>query len=306
MSDKEENIEETEETKSTKSADNTELLQTNLDKYVNTNAIDNPVNVKEYFAFLQVNMDDYSDVVMDEHTALKVRRHLMGLRTGTHATVPLICAGANKCPIVNRCPLLKRKPDGSKDINGSKFPVLRPCPFEKHLMAWKIQAYVEEYDIDINSHSSVALVTKLAELDIYEMRIDVQLSSGDRLGEGQDLLQRTVEAMNPVNGRITESLRIHPLWDIKERIGKQRQSILTSLIGTPKEKLKAAHMLGEVERPSDLVREMSSMKNRLSDLIKLKGEVIDAEFEDADNVHSLNLEDVQDVEALEDLPDDDM
>tara|TARA_R110002020_G_scaffold268819_4_gene484160 strand:- start:42792 stop:43670 length:879 start_codon:yes stop_codon:yes gene_type:complete len=264
-----------------------------LNSYVNTSSIDNPINVKEYFSFLQTNMDDYSDVLMDKEVAQKVKQHLISLRTGTHATVPLICPGGTKCPIVARCPLLKRKPDGSKDLENSKFPVLRPCPFEKHLMAWKMQTYVEEFEIDINSHSSIALVTKLAELDIYEMRVDIQLSSGDRFGEGTDLLQKTVEAMNPINGKITHSLRIHPLWEIKERLGKQRQQLLTSLIGTPREKLKAAHMLGEVEKPSDLVNEMSALKSRLSDMIKMRQEdvnIVDAEFTSCD----------------EELPDDDM
>ena len=224
-----------------------------------------PVSVQEYFSFLQTNLDDYENVLLDQEVANKFMKHVRSLRTGTHSVVPLLCPGGNRCPIVKQCPFAKWLPDETLDPN-SKFPVLKPCPIEKIYLSNRIESYVVEFDADVNSPSTMAIITKLAELDIYELRINIQLSSGDRFGEGSDLLQETVESLNPVNGKATYSLRVHPLVELKEKITKQKQLLLESLIATPEKRFKARTQVVESEKQNDLINQMSDLKKKLSDL----------------------------------------
>lgn len=235
---------------------------------VKSDSIEKPINIKEYFGFLNLT-DDYSDLQLAPKMLERVRNHLRSLRTGTHATVPLICGGPEKCPIINRCPFAVWKADTELDRKASVFPILRPCPIEANVLAFKVQEYIKEHGFDPDSPSTISLVTKLAELDIYEMRVNIQLATGDRHGQGADLLREEVATIDPSSGQTYKTLKIHPLWDIKESITKQRLMILDLLIATPKAKVKLKIDNGADK--DDMVNSFSQFKSTFN-------KVIDADF----------------------------
>lgn len=55
----------------------------------------------KYFEFLQIDMDDYSDLSFTPEEAKKVRGHLAKMSTGSTSMVPMICSP--KCPFRDRC-----------------------------------------------------------------------------------------------------------------------------------------------------------------------------------------------------------
>ena len=255
----------------------------NISELIKISDVDRTVSVQDYFANLDVGMDDYDDFEIPRELANRYKRHIMGLRTGTHAVVPLNCPGYGKCPIVSRCPFAMWNADGSLDRSKSKFPLLKSCPIERHVMTYRIQGYIEDLDVSPNSAGALALVTKLAELDIYEMRVDIQLSCGDRNEEGMNLLQEAVDAIDPQNGRAYVTYKIHPLWEIKSQIGRQRLDLMNALLATPKARLQAAKMLGaKTKIESNIVQEMTDLRSALDEL-ENDSDVIDADWEDANS-----------------------
>ena len=230
--------------------------------------VDAPTDLTEFFAFLDVDMDDYS-MVLSRANAIKLKRHLSSLRTGTHAVVPLICPGGKRCPIAMRCPFTEFTLEGKIDFVSSEYPVLRPCPVEKEYMKSKIRYYAQEYEVDPRSASTISLITKLAELDVYDMRCDILLSGGDPDGQGLDLMREDVTTIDPRNDRAYSTLKIHPAWEIKERIQKQRMDILDVLIGTPKAKIRAKKDLasaGMAKQENTIFTAMADLQGRIQDI----------------------------------------
>ena len=107
--------------------------------------------------------------------AKRLLAHVSSLRTGTHATVPLICAGP-KCPFVTTCPLTEYNSSGEVDNNTSIWPILAQCPIESNVLARKIMDMVVEHDIDPDDVTDIAIVTKIAELDVLDHRLGLVLA----------------------------------------------------------------------------------------------------------------------------------
>lgn len=236
------------------------VLKTSLSDVMKQSGTD-VVDIKDYFAFLDVDFNNYSNIQLSESAANRLVKKLRSLRTGTHAAVPLICGGP-RCPIVESCPLTVRTKQGTIDNYNSEWPILCACPIESHVMAFRIQSYIAEYNVDVDAPSTLALISKLSELDIYEMRIDVQLASSTN--NASSLLREEVGTIHQPSGTTYETIKIHPLWEIKNQIHKQRMELLDALIGTPKAKTKAAVSMGEkTEQAGDLAIEMSRLRSRL-------------------------------------------
>ncbi len=233
---------------------------------------DNPstemVSVKDYFSFLNTEMTSiYNDMELSLEVAQKLKSKLKTLRSGIKATVPIICPGGAKCPIVKSCPFAEWKRDGSLDPK-SNFPLLMPCPIESSFLQFRIQNYIEEYSIHTASPSTMSLLNKLAELDVYDMRCDVILSQGDRAGEGADLMKEEVSALHQPTGDVHITLKIHPAFELKEKIHKQRMDLLDVLIGTPKAQFKANSDVAGKLKENDLALNMSKLRTRLDTINK--------------------------------------
>jgi hypothetical protein len=232
------------------------------------------------FDFLEVPLDDYSDLKFTLEEVRRVRMHAMKMRTGIQAMAPIMCLGPVKCPFGLRCPIVDRSlrlASGNIDLSGQdikKFPLMRQCIFERDFLDFKRKQYMEEYEVNMESPTELGLVNKLAELDLYEYRATLVLAHGDDRGEGMDLL-KAQESGSSATGETLHRLELHPAFELKERLHKMREAILTSMVGTRREQYKqaAALKLAEGKDPSSAT---SALRDRI---IQLENEgVIDAQF----------------------------
>lgn len=247
----------------------------------NTN-VKSPEDLKEFFSFLQADLDS-TDLMLTEDQAIKLKRRLSSLRTGTHAAVPLHCPGTSRCPIKRSCPFTVFKQDGQIDYEASNPPVLQPCPLEKHFITQRIADYAQEYKLDVGSASTVALITKLAELDVYDMRMDYLLGAGDHEGQGMDLMRDEVNSIWQRDGVTYNALKIHPAWEIKTTIHRQRMEILDALLATPKAQARASAGQHATSATTSFVTNMSNLKSTIDKIRQHQArlESIEADFEEA-------------------------
>lgn len=235
------------------------------------------------FDILELELDDYSDLDYSLEQVRRMRMHAMKMRTGIQAMAPALCLGPVKCPFRMRCPIVdrtKRHSDGKINFHTQEvrsFPLMRQCPFERDFIEFKRRQYMEEFDIDVESPSAIdmGMINKLAELDLYEYRATLLLANGDDKGEGLDLLKDVVTSVSP-QGDLIMQTQIHPAFELKEKLQKQRDNILQSMVGTRREKYKkeAALKRKEVEDPSTVV---ADLRARMADIDK-GSQIIDAEF----------------------------
>jgi hypothetical protein len=234
------------------------------------------------------NLDDYSDLEFTDKDLRRMHAHIMSMRMGTTASAPLQCSGPVKCIFRHRCPLIDRslKLPGSSEINfagqnAKKFPLLRPCIFEAEFLDAQRQGYIQEYNVNEDSPTEMMMVSKLAELDLYDYRATLVLSHGDKAGDGMDLLKEQVTGCTQ-EGTILKRLELHPAFEVKQRIQKLKSDILEAMVGTRREQYKQAAALRQENNtdPSSIVAEL---KKKILQIEQGDVDIIDTEFtEDTD------------------------
>jgi hypothetical protein len=238
--------------------------------------VDGKLTKTKYFEFLEVPLDDYSDLEFTPQEIARIRSHIMNMRTGLQAMAPMFCGGPKKCPVIFRCPFRQQSELDRDKMDPKKFPVGRQCIIEREFLLHKRREYFDEYDVDPNSPTEIGLINKLAELDMYEYRATLMLAHGDTGlgGQGQDLMKEQITAVSP-QGRDIKRLELHPAWELKEKIHRQRMEILSALVGTRKEKYKkeAATKTRDVKDPST---KQSQLMNKLTKMIEASN-IIEAE-----------------------------
>lgn len=221
------------------------------------------IDVESFFSFLNMggmNKELYRNIHMDKETAIRMKNHMISMKHGTYAAVPLICKGIEKCPIASHCWFAHKNKDGTyKEDN--EYPMLQTCPVESSIIEIKIRQYIEEFKNSIDlTPTTLALLTKLAEIDIYEIRCDMVLSAGDTNDQGRNMLVQTVEAINEKTGDVIYGSKEHPMFNIKEKLQRQRDKILSQLVATPESKLKVNN---NSQVASDLASKLTELNNIL-------------------------------------------
>jgi len=232
------------------------------------------VSKTDYFNFLQLPEEHNAklDKVMTPEQALKFRNHVVRMKVGTSAIIPMLCGGT-KCPM-KQCPFHSEK----------NWPLAEPCPIEMNLIVNWIQSYVEDLGVDPGSRTQMILVNKLVECDIIDYRANIGFAVDE---EAWSLIKTNVMSDGE---RTTEIANIHPLIDIKEKTHRVRAQILEALAATPKEKYKRAAALKRRE-DSNIGDHFDSLKkaitaatarSRQPTIDKLKEEAEEPEVVDAD------------------------
>jgi hypothetical protein len=223
-------------------------------------------------AFLGSDPDLYSNLSLTPNAAARMRSHLAAIKHGTYASVPLICKGYDSCPIRSSCWFAVKRETGSVDLTASKFPLLQPCPVEASILQVKVKQYCSENFKDFNTITPtiISLATKLAELDIYEIRVNMLLSQGDSLGEGRDLMQEAVLSSDLHGNPVKTAMREHPAFALKERFQKMRSTLMKELLSSPEAKLNAKAKIDatKAESVSSTMSKMSAALNKINSLIK--------------------------------------
>jgi len=238
----------------------------------------NSIDVHSFFsnsslgAFLGSDPDLYKDLHITPQSAARMRSHLAAIKHGTYASVPLICKGYESCPIRSSCWFAVKRETGAVDLTASKFPLLQPCPVEASILQVKVKQYCSENFRDMNNITPtvISLATKLAELDIYEIRVNMLLSQGDSLGEGRDLMQEAVLSNDLHGNPVKTGMKEHPAFALKERFQKMRSTLMKELLATPEAKLnaKAKMEATKVESVSSTMTKMSAALSKINSLIK--------------------------------------
>jgi len=237
------------------------------------------------FDMFNVNLDDYSDIQLTYDELNRVRMQALKLKHGFQAMAPIYCLGPKSCPFIKQCPFVDitvKDSEGnisydSQDIK--KFPLARPCPIEASMIAYKIQAYAEEFEIDTDSPSELGLICKLAEIDLYDYRTTRVLASADEDGDGMSLMKKQISGFTPKGDEIVR-LEEHPAFMLKEKLHRQRMDILNALVGTRKEKYKKEAAL-KIREGNDASTVQADLLKKIE---KLNSEsVVDAEFEEIEN-----------------------
>jgi len=208
------------------------------------------------FRFLEMPTHRIKSLQLTKEQAKRLVNHVRGLRTGSHATVPLICGGL-RCPFLTHCPLTEYNSDGEVDKT-TEYPVLEQCPVEANVLRLKVMDLAKEYDVDPEDITDLAILTKIAELDIYDHRLGMNLAKD----EAQSLLRTEVTHMDE-DGNTYETLKIHPALEAKEKIARMRDTLLRAMLGTRREQAKVA--IGDSGK-SDLVQEMTKLRSELTRL----------------------------------------
>lgn len=223
-------------------------------------------------AFLGSDPDLYSNLSLTPQAAARMRSHLAAIKHGTYASVPLICKGYESCPIRSSCWFAVKRDNGTVDLAASKFPLLQPCPVEASILQVKVKQYCSENFKDFNTITPtiISLATKLAELDIYEIRVNMLLSQGDTLGEGRDLMQEMVMSADLHGNPVKTAMREHPAFALKERFQKMRSTLMKELLSSPEAKLNAKAKIEatKAESVSSTMSKMSAALNKINSLIK--------------------------------------
>lgn len=218
-----------------------------------------PFGVLTKEAFLDemtVDLGNYSDLHFSDEEKLAITKHLKTLAHGATAVVPLECLGNgtrnqdNGCPFRNECPLALM----------GKAPVGRPCLVELNLLQlWRLR-FMENYQIDPNNFTEVGLANELAELEIYEMRINQHLAKV----KNHHMLARNTVGFSR-EGEPLFQVQVNPLWEVKESIKNRKSKIIKSLVGDRQEKYKREAALKKRDSEdhstllADLRRKMEKM-----------------------------------------------
>ena len=210
---------------------------------------DGSLQKTDFFNFLDMNLDSYSDITLTASEADRLRKHVQAASTGVQSLIPLICAG-EQCKFKERCPLHEC----------GKAPVGRQCLPEVELLTFFRKRYIEEYNVNPQDMTDLVMVNELAEIEIFEMRCNIALSKP----EGQDLTQQNIVGATN-SGKPYYQQVIHTAWDLKERLKIRKMKIIESLVGSRKEKWRRAAAL-KTRDDVDPSSQMSSFRQNLESL----------------------------------------
>jgi hypothetical protein len=193
---------------------------------------DGKISRTNFFDFLNMDLTDYSHIQLTPEEAMSFRAHVVRMKYGMSAAIPMNCAGKS---CVNKiCPF----------HDSGKYPLTKPCLVEARLIQVLTQGYMEELNVNTDSLTEVTLINKLVECDLLDYRANLGLSGGiDE--EAKTLLKENVTEGK--GGVMSITTVVHPLLDIKERLQRTRASVLEAFVATRKEKVKKASMLKKDE-----------------------------------------------------------
>lgn len=206
---------------------------------------DGKITRSNFFDFLELPVGTQKDIQLTPDEAMRFRNHIVRMKIGTSAAVPMLCSGP-KCPARHICPFTESK----------NWPLTLPCVVERELINTWTRTYIEELGIDPESSTSMVLINKLVECDIIDYRANIGLS-GARDPEAMTLLKTTII---DTGNSISETVAVHPILEVKEKTHRMRQQILEALAATPREKYKRAAALKKTDDNADAAQYMSKMK----------------------------------------------
>ncbi len=219
----------------------------------------------EFFETITNKDDGYSTYLarLDSKKLTRVKRSVSAIKSGVHASAPLICLGPEKCPFVKRCPIPDINDVGELDFGEiSQYPIGRECIMEKFFVEQKIIDYLQHLDVDPNNPVEMSIVNELALIDLYKNRSLMVLSQGDKKGDGRDFMMTDITGFNE-NGERAETTKLHPVIEMIDKLEKRREKWLDKLMQTRKTKAEFMLKMGETNNNSRVLEEISRLREAL-------------------------------------------
>ena len=246
----------------------------------------------DFFKFLELYPDDYSDISYTPEQARSIRSHLQFLSTGASAAIPLICGGAAVCPFAERCPFVKEDKIAKKENPKAKpiTPVGRQCLVEVTLLNEWTKLFINEYEVDPKNFSEFQMVRELAEIELMLWRLNNNLAKPQHA----ELIQETVVGVDRAGNPLTR-LEINALLEAKERLQNRKSRIVKLMVGDRQEKYKelAATKMRSEDDPSSNAAKLRGQMDR----ILAQAKDLDRKIKEAEG----NIVDAEIVEAEEDV-----
>ena len=241
---------------------------------------DGKVTRSNFFKFLQLPIGVGGDIEMTPEPAIKYRNHIVRMKLGTSAAIPLLCSGP-RCP-TKQCPFHEEK----------NWPLTQQCPIEAQLIQMWTVDYVETLGAEPDDITVMILINQLVECDIIDYRANIGLSAGTD-EEAGTLLKTTI---TDTGKSITETVAIHPLLEAKDKVRKWRKETLEALAATPREKWKKAAAMKQRDTHNDASEHMASLQDMVSKMEAEKQKVLDAKTlqEENDKIEDVDWEQLTD------------
>jgi len=137
-----------------------------------------------FFEFLELIPDDYSDIEFTREEANKIKSHLTHLSTGASAAIPLTCGGGAKCPFAPQCLFVKMK----------KTPIGRACHPPGTLIQTVNQGQVPIEELKVGEDKVAVFHSKSSYISSYEhsSRGGAHFQLGSRDYKGQMVRIKTL------------------------------------------------------------------------------------------------------------------
>lgn len=213
---------------------------------------------------------DYDEVYEKLSVVKRNRLHkkLDTLQFNSAASSALTCLGPSRCPFFHMCPIgdgLDATGRASYESD-ALFPISKPCIVENTFIEQRLYHYMEEFNVDPNQLSELALLNDLITCDNYKNRALMILSIGDRQGEGRalstvhDIFSDKGESSDP----ISSEMRDHPLLARIDKLDQKRIAILEQLNATRKAKLAVAKVVTEEKISNAMLDQLQRVKEVLA------------------------------------------
>lgn len=219
----------------------------------------------EFFNNISQSNNEYNKYLekLDKSKLERVKRSVSAIKSGVHASAPLICMGPDKCPFIKRCPIPEKGTDAELVLGDLKnYPIGQECVMEKFFVEQKIIDYLKYLDVDPTNPVEMSLVNELALIDLYKNRCLMVLSQGDKKGNGRDFMMTDVVAFNE-NGEKAETTKLHPVIEMIDKLERRREKWLEKLMETRKSKSEFMLKVGETNNNSKVLQEISQLRDAL-------------------------------------------
>lgn len=229
--------------------------------------------------------DAYKEYInsLPEKKRRRVINSTARLQTGVHAIAPLTCLGPERCPFSSKCPI---KEEEEEEIKAEHYPIGKDCVLETYYIKQKSIEYLQHLDVNPNNPIEMSLVNELALEDLYKNRALMILSAGDTKGNGRDFMMVDIIGFNEETGQEAKTTKIHPAFEILERIEKRKEKILTQLMETRKSKADYIAKVGGKGAESRVLDQIEKLRIALVEGLGLTSEkdVIEGEIVEEDEV----------------------
>jgi len=178
---------------------------------------------------------------------------------------PMMCHDQD-CPMYQKCPLVRLR---------ITRPIGEDCPVESaEIHTWQKRLFETLPAEEQGDPYNVMLVNDIALLQLIEQRAVVKLA------QTGDIEQEITVGYAPDGGAL-KNKDIHRALQVLEKIGKRKTQLMSKLLATPQDKIRAATsgMYDRSQAAAKLMEKMQDIQKRKQEEEKQESEVIEAEYE---------------------------